>query len=135
MSHRILLCLWVAASVLIATQATADPKPQRGIVGAPGAPMHGFAGSAKRMHAHGHRFRAGWGWGWPAYALPESQYLSPLAGVDPDERRDHYRCEYIDCVYSYHPLGFYDPRPSSDRAGPALVIPPNAKIISIDQGD
>ena len=135
MSHRILLCLWVAASVLIATQATADPKPQRGIVGAPGAPMHGFAGSAKRMHAHGHRFRAGWGWGWPAYALPESQYLSPLAGVNPGERRDHYRCEYIDCVYSYHPLGFYDPRPSSDRAGPALVIPPNAKIISIDQGD
>lgn len=132
MSLRILLCLWVAASILIATQAAADPRPQHvGIGGAPSAAKHGFAGGTKRMHGHGHRFRAGLGW--PAYALPESQYLAPLAGVQPDERRDLYRCDYIDCVYSYHPLGFYDPRPS--EAGFAIVIPPNAKIISIDQGN
>jgi hypothetical protein len=132
MSHRILLGLCAAASVLIATQAIADPRPHRGIVNAPRAPMHGFAAGTKRMHGHAHRFGAGWGW--PAYALPESQYLSPSAGVVLDERRDFYRCDYIDCVYGYHPLGYYDPRPSGD-AGYAVVIPPDAKIISLDQVD
>ena len=133
MSHRIAFCLLAAASALIATQAIANPRHQAGSSGARSLPTHGLHGGTKRMHVHGRR--TGHTSGWPAYALPYGGSEYPVSAgtpsVDYGKDRDHYRCEHYDCVFSYHPFGFYDPRPS--RSGPIYVIAPDAKIISVDQ--
>ena len=132
MSRRISFYVLAAAVALIATQASADPRHQAGKSGARSAPVHGFHGGAKRMHAHDRRFRAVSGWS--GYVLPYGESGYPVSTgmpvVDFGNDRDHYRCEYSDCVFSYHPFGYYDPRPS--RSGPVYGIAPDAKIISID---
>jgi hypothetical protein len=127
MSRYIFFGLLAATSALITVQATADPRPKGGNWGAHSSSLHGFNG--KRMHAHGHRF--GPGFGWPAYVLPESEYPVSVVPTDIGYDREHYRCEDIDCVYSYHPVGFYDPRPNGDKFAPAYVAP-DAKIISVE---
>jgi len=132
MSRRISFCVLAAAVALIATQASADPRHQAGKSGARSASMHGFHGGAKRMHAHDRRSRAFSRWS--GYALPYGESGYPVSAgmpvADFGNGRDQYRCEYYDCVFSYHPFGYYDPRPNG--SGPVYGIAPNAKIISID---
>jgi hypothetical protein len=137
-SHRLLLCVSAAVSALITAQATAEPRHQSGNWSTQKAYTKGFHAGAKHhdgargAHRRGHRF--GSAWGWPGYyALPESEYSDSTGTPSAATAYDDYRCEYADCIFSYHPFGFYDIRPKGGDDASIYMIAPDAKIISIDQ--